>query len=110
MKKEYSRRAKKYEQTRYIGWIGKVTNVLTALQIVFICIMTLLTMLKAIPNDLNSNKIICSLALFSFSLLFFSVFLNHSVEDAVSSTDNCNIDTIEAIEKYYLTMIEKVKE
>ena len=91
--------------SRSVQWLDKL---LIFFEFIFCVVMTILTLLKAVPNDIQTNKIINILSLISFSLFLFTLYINTYIKDFI-----CNIETEEDIkyerDYYYLSILDKIR-
>ena len=99
-------RAKKLNGNKSIRILGKVTDGLSIVQIIFGCITVSITSLKRIPNDLASNKVVGVLSLLAFAFLMLSYFVKGSIEPVLNESE-LTIRNVDMIENYYLDMLEK---
>ena len=95
------------QNQKHSQWPKHVSNIVSCLQIVYICIMAAITMVKKIPNDLSSNRVICFNSLVSFALLFISFYVGSSMETDDSVSIASHLSDVEEIERYYLNLLDK---
>ncbi|MBR3135404.1 MAG: hypothetical protein IKG32_00120 [Clostridia bacterium] len=103
--KDERKKVEKYRQTE--KRLVFAEKVLSIVQIVFCCLMLIITPLKAVPNDLNNNKLLSILGLLSFALLFFSYYCRIQF-DFQEETEKLVHDRIYS--KYYLNLMNRMIE
>lgn len=98
-------RIEKYKRTE--KRLTFVEKVLSVVQIVFCCLMLIITPLKAIPNDLSNNKLLGILGLLSFALLFFSYYCRMQFDFQEEAEKAAQY---RGFSKYYLNLMSRMVE
>ena len=84
-----------------------VENVLTIIQVVICGLMLILTPLKAIPNDIENNKVLGILGLITFAFLFISAFFLSKYDKKNEHEKQMERN---AVSNYYLNLMKKMTE
>lgn len=84
----------------------RIEKVVTLFQVIVCFVQFPLMLVKKIPNDLQSNKLVGVLGLISFALLIVSYFISFRSEDDMNYIDE-KIRTSNDFNEYYISLFEK---
>lgn len=72
--------------TKKIKRAEKILHFFEFLEVFLCTAIILITPLRVIPYDIFTTKMISAMSLFSFSLIFFSIYINDDINNAISYT------------------------
>lgn len=96
------------QNTKRIQTANKLQNIVSCIEIVFVTIMIIMSPLKVIPYDAVTMKCINVVTIFTFGVMFLSLFFKNMIEEEKAYTKAVlyheDIST-----SYYLNILKKIK-
>ena len=107
-KKEFSEELEKMKKNKKVELLERILNIFTIIQVVICFVQFPLMMVKGVPNNLLSNKILGVLSLLSFAFLLISFFFSRNFEQTFKSMDE-KIKIMYDTSDYYINLLDKVQ-
>lgn len=83
--------------------------IITAIQMIVSTVIMIITPLKVIPNDIDTEKSINIITLLTFAVMFLKYFFDGYEMDAFNEIDESS-EKVQKLSSYYLSLIEEMSE